>query len=519
MALLAVDLGTTGVRALILDLNGRQLAQEEYEVPIVPRPGNIAEQRVESFWIGMVTVVKRALDRAGITADAIDAVGFSHQRCTFALVDANNNPLTEFIVWMDQRGLPQLDAVHERVGLSSYYDITGLPIYYISSLSKILWLRDHQPEAYKPARSIWPISNFLLTRMGVDDPPIDHATASFYGLFDTRSRQWSEALVSNLELDLAKLPRVVSPGTVVGRLTNSDAASQLGLNLGTPLVIGGGDQQCAALGSGMISPGQSLLNIGTATAVMASVSGPARDPSCVIPSVCHTVPGQWEMEGHTQASGVILQRFRDEFGSAEAAVARGLRTDAYSLLAEQASQGRAAAGGLTFLPTFNGTTAPINYAYSSGTLLGLRLSHTRSDVLRAMLEGMCLENRWILDHMESSGAVIETVHIAGGGSRSPFWNQLHADILQRRIIRVGTSNAAAVGAGICAGIGVGLFRNAAEGVEALCTLAETYTPDTRVADIYEQAYELYRMSYQTLKDSGVFLKLHEFGTRLSEFTL
>lgn len=519
MALLAVDLGTTGVRALILELDGRQLANEEFEVPVVPRPGNIAEQRVESFWTGMVTVVNRALESAGITADAIEAVGFSHQRCTFALADANGHALTEFIVWMDQRGLQQLEGVHERVGLSHYYDVTGLPIYYISSLSKILWLRDRQPEIFAAARSIWPISSFLLTRMGVDDPPIDHATASFYGFLDSRSREWSSTLINALDLDIEKFPDLVSPGRIVGRLSSREAAEQLGLRIGTPLVIGGGDQQCAALGSGMISAGQSLLNIGTATAVMASTSGPIRDPSCIIPSVCHAVPGQWEMEGHTQASGVILQRFRDEFGSSEAAVARGLRTDAYSLLVEQAAQGRAAGGGLIFLPTLNGTTAPINYAYSSGTLLGLRLSHTRSDILRAMLEGMCLENRWILDHMETSGAGIETVHIAGGGSRSPFWNQLHADILQRPIIRVGTSNAAAVGAGICAGIGVGVFRDAAAGVDALCSLAETYTPDVRMADLYDQAFELYKTSYKALMESGVYLGLHEFGKQLSESTL
>lgn len=508
---LCIDFGTTGVRAVVITPNGQQLGSQEQEVPIIQNANGFAEQDVETFWRGMVNVVTRALAQARVSGDDVVAVGFSHQRCTFALADANGQPLSPLIVWMDQRGVPYLDRIRQRIPLPDYYTVTGLPIYYISSLTKLLWLRDQRPELYERAHRVWPISNFMLTRLGVRDAPVDLATASFYGLLDTRSRHWAVDLAALLGLDSAKLPSLVEPGAVVGTLDNSDTAAQLGLRPGTPLVIGGGDQQCAALGSGVVEPGRALINLGTATAVMAAVSGPQRDPTWIVPSVCHAAAGQWEMEGHTQASGVILRRFRDEFGSAESSVAQGLGRDAYELFSEQASRSAAGAAGLLFLPMFNGSTAPVNDPYSSGALLGLRINHTRADVLRAMMEGMCFENRWILEHMQAQGTPVDTVYYAGGGSRSPFWSQLHADILQRPVVRVATSNATAVGVAISTGVALGLYSGVEEGVAALCAPGETYEPQKQHAQRYETLYGQFQIAYQALRDANVFYTLRQIA--------
>jgi xylulokinase len=510
--LAAIDLGTTGVRAVVIDTNGHQLGSGACEINILPTATGFAEQAVDGFWQAMVGAVQRALNEACASPGDVAAVGFSHQRCTFALADADGAPLTHLIVWMDQRGLPYLDEIRQCIGVPAYYDVAGLPIYYISSLSKLLWLRENASDVYQSAQRVWPITNFMLARMGVIDPPIDHATGSFYGLMDTRTRAWSRDLIERLGLDRDKLPRLVSSGTVVGELSDREAASQLQLRVGTPLVIGGGDQQCAALGSGMIEVGQSLISLGTGTAVMAAVSEPVRDPNHIIPCVCHAAPGQWEMEGHAQAAaGIILQRFRDEFADAEMAVARRLGRDAYDLLSEEASCAPPGASGLLFIPTLNGSVAPIDYPCSSGVLVGLRPSHTRSDIIRAIMEGMCLENRWILEHLRASGATIEAVHITGGASKSRFWNQLHADILRRPTIRVGTSNAALVGAAICAGIGIGVFSDARAGVAALTSMAETYHPDMQLTTIYDQLYDVFQRAYAALRQADVYQPLREIA--------
>jgi xylulokinase len=158
---------------------------------------------------------------------------------------------------------------------------------------------------------------------------------------------------------------------------------------------------------------------------------------------------------------------------------------------------------------FNGSTAPVLDPYSSGALLGLRLSHTRADVLRAMMEGMCFENRWILEHMQTQGAPVNTIYYAGGGSRSAFWNQLHADVFQRPVVRVATGNATAVGVAVSAGVAIGSYSSVEEGVAALCVLGEIYEPQTHLAQFYDALYAQFQTAYQALRDANLFRTLRQ----------
>jgi xylulokinase len=281
--------------------------------------------------------------------------------------------------------------------------------------------------------------------------------------------------------------------------------------LGVPLVIGGGDQQCAALGSGMIHLGQSLLNIGTASAVMAAVNEPVRDPNSIIPCVCHAAPGQWEMEGHTQASGIVLQRYRDEFSDREKLEAHKTQGDVYDLITQQASQSTPGAQGLMFLPMMNGSTAPRDEPSGSAALIGLKISHTKADILRSILEGICYENRWMLETMIQSGSAMENIFITGGASKSVFWNQLHADILKHPVVQVQTSNAALVGAAICAGIGIGLFADASEGVRRLVRFGDTFQPVANGVKAYDVLFERFTRTYAMLCDQDIFKDLRSIA--------
>lgn len=507
-ALLAsVDFGTTGVRTLITGADGSIRGSGACEVLIQQSSDGRAEQSLDVFWEAFLTAWKAALSQSGVDSSQIQALGFSHQRCTFAFADRNGRPLTNLIVWMDHRGIPCLEDWQRATPLSSYYDIVGLPIYYISSLSKILWFKQYAPEIYHAAESIWPITNFIVSRLGVAHPPVDHATASFFGLLDSRDRTWSEPIIRALGIDRNHLPELVQPGTIIGHLSDPSAAAQLELPLGLPLVIGGGDQQCAALGSGMIRPGQSLINLGTATALMTAVDQPVRDPNHVIPCVCHAAPGRWEMEGHTQASGVIFQRFRDELAPEEKNLAERMGADTYDLLTCQAARSKPGADGLLFLPMFNGSTAPVVQPAGAGALLGLRLSHSRADLLRALMEGICLENRWILEAMADSGATIDKISITGGASKSAFWNQLHADILGRPVTQVKTSNAALVGAVICAGLGTGIFDNVEDAIKVFSSSGATYQPESQHSIVYNRLYATFSQAYNLLCSSGVYQNL------------
>lgn len=510
--LAAFDFGTTGVRVEVFSPDGSAICSYSLPVSIVQTAKRTAEQSIEEYWNVFLALWEKVKQDPFVKLNEIASIGFSHQRCTFALVDEHGSPLTPLIVWMDKRGLRYLPEIENRINKRNYYNVTGLPIYYISSISKLLWLRDNL-ETFHKTYKIWPITNFILQKLGVNNPPVDHATASFYGFFDSRIRRWDLDIIKELGLHPKMFPALVQPGTIVGRIVDQVAVSTLGVCSGTPLVIGGGDQQCAALGSGMINPGKTLINLGTATAIMTSVDKPIRDPNCIIPCVCHAAPGKWEMEGHTQASGLILNRFLEEFGKTGLSDTKLSRMRPYENLSKQAEQSPPGSDGLVFLPVFNGSTVPIDYPYGTGMMLGIRQIHSRNHFIRSIFEGICFENRWVLESIQKSGVEINDVLFAGGGSKSSFWNQLHADILKRNVINVTNNNATLIGAAICAGIGIGLFKNDEDGVKAFTLSGKSYTPNLDNNSIFEENFSIFIRTYEVLRKEGIFEDLYEFAEK------
>ena len=505
----ACDFGTTGVRSQLFNASGKIISESALPVKIEQRADGFAEQYIDDYTDGFLKVwqeVTRGTDKSKITA-----VGFSHQRCTFGLVDKNGAPLTNLVVWMDKRGFKYLDEIKSAVGSKEYYRITGLPIYYISSITKLLWLRDNL-EKFDDVWKIWPISNYIFHQFDIcADAPIDHATASFIGVFDSIKRIWSEEIISALRLPVDMFPEPVQSASVIGTAENGKTSELLGVNPDTKFIIGGGDQQCAALGSGMISEGKSLINLGTATALMTSVDQPIRDPNGIIPCVCHAAPNKWEMEGHTQASGIILNRFIEEFLQLDPGAEALKGNDIYTMISELAGSAEPTANGLLFFPTLNGSTVPVDFPYSTGTFLGIRQSHRREHFIRAIFEGICLENRWVIEGMNNSGAMITDIIYSGGGSKSLFWCQLHADVLNKKIIQSRMSNAALVGAAICAGIGSGLFRDAEDGVALFSSKEKEheFIPNQDYVEVYDRLYNLYESTYAALMEQDVFNKIFD----------
>jgi xylulokinase len=270
---------------------------------------------------------------------------------------------------------------------------------------------------------------------------------------------------------------------------NENASSELGLVQGTPIVAGGGDGQCAAAGTGVVVPGSVMVNVGTATGVQVFLSEPSFDPANTLNCAANVVPGAWEMEGHTQASGTVFRWFRDEFGSAEMALGAQTGRDPYDLLVDQASEAPPGSDGLIFLPTFNGSTAPVVDASARGGLLGLKLSHKRSHVMRAILEGISLEIRWMLDAIAETGVPVEEVRLAGGGSKNKTWNQIHADILGRPVRTVLNPDAALVGGAICAAVGLGIFSDFQQAWQAFVKLGPPVAPLPENRSAYARCYE------------------------------
>ena len=278
---------------------------------------------------------------------------------------------------------------------------------------------------------------------------------------------------------------------VVGRL-GAKAAGEMGLPQGTPIVAGGGDGQCAAAGTGVVHPGSVMVNIGTATGVQVYLAEPTFDPAHTLNCAAHVVPGAWEMEAHTQASGTVFRWLRDEFGSPEILEADRSGREAYDLLVDKASQAPAGSEGLIFLPTFNGVhgahrrPAPPGEPWSnSGCPTGATMSSGRFS------KGSPLEIRWMLDAMAQTGVPVEEIRLAGGGSKNKTWNQIHADILNRPVRTVQNPDAAMVGGAMCAAVALGVFADFQQASKAFVKLGPTINPVPENAAVYARTYERY----------------------------
>jgi xylulokinase len=428
------------------------------------------------------------------------------QRGTVIPLDAEGEPLCNFIVWMDKRGQSQAEWMLNNVGMKDYYSTSGHPISYITGVSKLLWLQNQGKELWDHAAVVAPPDTLFLKWLGCEEFVCAHSSGTFFFPFQIREKKWSSDLASKLGFPLEKLPGLVSSVEIVGTLS-ANAADHLGLNPGIPLISGGGDGQCAGAGCGVVETGLCMINIGTGTGVQTFLPKPILDPGQVFNCGAHVVPHAWEMEGHTQSSGAAFRWFRDEFGAAELELEHRASIDAFDLLVEQAMQAPPGAGGLLWIPTFNGSTAPLIDQNARGVLINLAISHSRAHVVRALLEGISMEINWMLDSMIATGQSILEVRLAGGGAKNPQWNQIHADILNRPVTTLHNTEAAIVGAAICAAVATGHYSTFSEAAETFVKKKDTIYPRAEQHDIYKDRYEDYQHVFKLLSESGTFSRL------------
>ncbi len=502
--LLSLDVGTTAIKVGLFAADGAllKLASREQRLTF-PEPGRVEQSPAEG-WRLLAECAREVMSR--YDSDEVAAAAISNHRGTAIALDRDGNPLSEFVVWMDKRGVPAVEWLLEHVGLDAYYHTCGHPIVSYTGITKVLWFQRSAPEIWRKAAVIAPPQTFFLKRLGCDDLVCDVSTGTYLFPFDIDRQTWSESLAQQIGFPLDRLPRLVQAAEVVGQLS-AKAAGELGLTAGIPLVAGGGDGQCAGVGSGVIQPGRVMVNVGTATGVQAFLPAPLRDPGCTLNCAAHVVTGAWEMEGHTQSSGVAFRWLRDQFGAEERATQEKTGRNAYDLLVEQAKNAPPGSDGLLFIPTFNGSSAPVVDLSARGCLLGLSLSHTRGHVIRALLEGISLEIRWMLDAMVEIGTQIEDIRLVGGGASNPLWNQIHADILGHPVITLHVTDAAMVGAAVCAAMGVGLYEDWSEAADCFVQIKDTIDPQPDNREVYEQSYQNYRDAFLLLSRDGIFRRL------------
>ncbi len=489
-ALLGIDLGTSSVKALLIGLDGQILGMAAREYPIdIPRPG-WAEQDPRAWVEACRAAVRGALAAAagvGRSMPVVRGIGLSGQMHGLVCVDGAGEPVRPAIIWADQRSHAQVERIYREAGAEKLGEWTGNPVAAGFWPPSWMWLLENEPESVRRTRRLILPKDYLrfaLTReLGVEE-----SDASSTLLFDTARRVWSGEAARAFGVDEALLLPAHASAEIAGMLEKG-FAGEVGLPAGIPVVYGGSDQALAMLGQGITRAGQLGCAISTGGQVVAPLTQYRYDRELRLHTFCHALPGQWYLEAATLSAGLSLRWLRDKI----------FPGSSYSALADLAAA-TPGSEGLFFLPHLVGERTPYMDAGSKAGFWGLSLRHSQGHLVRAVMEGVVFSLRACLDLVIGLGVPVEQVVASGGGARHPLWLRLMADIFDRPVTVSGAAEASAAGAALLAGIGVGIYGDAADAwKQAAPPEGETVTPDPARVEEYRAAYETYKKLYPAFR--------------------
>ncbi len=498
-ALMGIDLGTQGIRVLVIDAeSGKVVASATAEYPLLTPKPLWAEQHPADWWRAAQQAIPQALRAAGEQARDLVALGLTGQMHGLVLLDERNEVLRPAILWCDQRTEAQCAEIHRRVGLDRLRRIACNPALTGFTAPKLLWVREHEPEVFARARHALLPKDYLRWLLS-GEYATDVADASGTLLLDVPHRRWSDDLLEALELHHEWLPAVYEGPQVCARV-QAAASAATGLPEGLPIVAGGGDQAAGGVGNGIVRPGLASCTIGTSGVLFAATEQPRPDQRGALQAFCHSVPGMWHVMGVTQAAGLSLRWVRDELGAAEQALASRLGIDAYELLIQEAARAPAGSEGLLFLPYLMGERAPHLDPNARGGWIGLTARHDRAALIRAVLEGVTYSLRDCIGLFREAGVPLSDVRASGGGARSAFWRQLLADVFGLPVATLEIAEGPAYGAALLAGVGAGVYPDVERACDQTLREGSRTMPDAARHATYTAYYDRYRALYPALKE-------------------
>jgi xylulokinase len=501
-----MDIGTTGAKAAVFSLDGRLAASAYSEYTCTyPRP-NWVEQDVDLIVGRAIECCGTAVKKSGLDPASIASVAFSAQRCCSIFVDAGGALVRPMISWQDNRTHEEVAEIEKKISADEFYDITGMPLGTTWMVSKIMWVRAHEPENWKRISKVVQLQDYALKAMGADGYFEDVSDAGFTGLWDPYAFDWSGKLLGLLGLDRSLFPEPCASGKKVGAVSAA-AAARSGLKAGTPLCVGAGDQNSAATGAGIVKKGFLSVSLGTGGLAAAYLDTPFRDPNRKAMVDNHSVYGKWQLEGLQAGAAGVFRWFRDEIAAMEKEAACREGDDPYARLNAMVASAPPGAKGLILLPYLASATTPRWNPHARGSLLGLTFAHDRACMARSFMEGITLEVRDMVNSMSQAGIPIEHVRILGGATKSEVWNQMQADVYNRPVQTLKMTDAALMGAALLAAVGIGEFSSIPEGTERMVAVDRTYTPDPKRAAVYDEVYDIYCRAYEALDQKGVFRAL------------
>ena len=495
--LIGIDIGTTGTKTILVDEKGNQLASALEEYPLYTPHPKWAEQEPEDWWKATVNTIREVIEKAEINNADIRGIGLSGQMHGLVIMDKKHQVLRPSILWCDVRTSNQCRYIRETVGTKILTQSTCNPVLEGFTAPKIIWVRDQEPEIYEQTTNILLPKDYVRFRL-TGEISMEVSDAAGTLLFDVAERQWSQAVLDKLDLNSDLLPPTYESIDVCGEITPS-VAKITGLLAGTPVVGGGADNACSAVGNGIVKEGRVSASLGTSGVVLAHSDQVRVDPDLRLHSFCHSVPNKCYIMGVMLSAGGAYRWFRDTIAQRELVEAKANGTDAYDLLGAQAETAPVGSEGLIFLPYLTGERTPHADANAKANFFGLTLRHQRSHLIRSVMEGVTYGMRDSLELIRGLGTTVDQIYATGGGSRSTLWRQMQADIYQAEIVTINIEEGPAFGAAILAGVGTGVYTSVESATDQIVKITSQTDPISDHVEIYEQYYRIYRDLYPVLK--------------------
>ncbi len=497
--LLGVDVGTSSVKAVLLDLRGNVCAVSQADYPLHHLRPAWVEQNPEDWWQATCRAVRETLEKVEHGRERLLGLAVSSQAPTLLPLDSSGRPLRPAMIWMDRRAEAEAVSLTEMLGAQQIYRITGNrpDAFYVAA--RLLWLRNHEPEILKQTWKFAQVNGYINYRL-TGRLTMDPAHAVLLQLRDYATGEWSQALCSACGVDPAQFPEVMEGHRVQGEVA-AEAAEATGLKPGTPVMAGNIDSPVAALEAGVTEPGIAVEMTGTSTVVIIPNDRGVTEPALI--AIPHALPHIHLLLGAMVSSGGCLRWFRDQFSqSADRSVHEGgpePSPDAYDQLTRQAAGIEPASGGVIFLPYMMGERSPLWHTNARGVFFGLSLATPKAALVRAILEGAAFALRHNVEVAARAGAEVREMRSVGGCSRSDLWNQIKADVLGMPLLLPRAAVGSPFGAAILAGMGTGAFPDVRKSLSEMVHLDRRFEPNPANHEKYTQVYRVFLDIYEHLK--------------------
>lgn len=492
--LIGIDIGTTGTKSVLFDTDGNAVTSAYAEYPMYQPQNGYAEQDPNDWW----EAVKKTLSEVtgSIEADIranIVSIGLSGQMHSTVLLDSEFNVIRPAILWCDQRTAKECEEIERIIGHDRLIEITANPALPGFSASKIVWVKNQEPENFAKCKHILLAKDYIRFKL-TGELATEVSDASGMQLLDVKNRRWSDEVCEKLGIDVSMLGKVYESCEATGYVTE-EAAALTGVAKGTVVAGGGGDNAASAIGTGVCDDGKAFTTIGTSGVVFAHTNAPVIDKKGRVHTFCAAVPGTWHVMGVTQAAGLSLNWFRNNFA-----------TDvSYRELDERAKEIPIGAEKLIYLPYLMGERTPILDSNARGVFFGLSAMHTRYHLARAVMEGVSYSLYSCLEVLDEMGITVSDMAICGGGAKSPFWQKMIADAYGFAIKTMQSSEGAALGAAILGGVAAGVYKTVAEGCEKAVKAKGECESDPVAHEKYQKLYNIYKCVYS--QNAEIYKKL------------